>query len=99
MAGKSESAADGEAGDAIDLAAQRLERALALLEGRVKTLSTRAEESAGGLFDFDRSKLAAELDSARAREKQLHAAGTDASEALGRAIAGIRAALAEAEEG
>ena len=83
----------------LEAAARRLERALALLDSRVKTLTDRAEASAGGLFDFDRSKLAAELDAARAREKELEEAGAQASEALDRAIAEIRSALDGAEAG
>ena len=52
-----------------------------------------AGEAVGGLFDQDRANLAAELDEARARERELEAAGAEASEALGRAIQEIRAAL------
>ena len=50
---------------------------------------------AGGLFDEDRSHLAAELDASRARERELEAAGQAASQALGRAIAGVRTALGD----
>jgi hypothetical protein len=84
---------------AIETAAQRLDRAVSLLESQVKTLSTRAAGAAGGLFDFDRSNLAAELDAARAHERELEAAGAEASQALGRAISGIRSALQQVEEG
>ena len=90
---------DADQDDPIESAARRLERAVSLLESQVKTLSTRAEGAAGGLFDFDRSKLAAELDAARAHERELEAAGAEASQALGRAISGIRSALEQAEEG
>ena len=83
----------------VDAAARRLERAVALLESRVQALTARAEESAGGLFEFDRSKLAAELDASRARERELEALGAEASEALGRAIQDIREALARTGEG
>ena len=48
-----------------------------------------------GLFDQDRSRLAAELDAARARERALEEAGAQASQALGRAIEEIRAALGD----
>ncbi|OYW93206.1 MAG: hypothetical protein B7Z13_07915 [Caulobacterales bacterium 32-67-6] len=82
---------------AIDQAARRLERAIALLEQRLGAAKGRAGLEAGGLFDQDRAKLAAELDEARAREKALEAAGTEASAALGRAIAEIREVL-EADE-
>jgi hypothetical protein len=79
--------------DSIEQAARRLERAVLLLEQRLSRLSGEAE--AGGLFDQDRSKLAAELDAARARERELAEAGEQASKALGRAITEIRAALGE----
>jgi len=82
---------------AVDAAAKRLERAVAFLEARVGELSRRAQDGAGGAFDHDRSKLAAELDAARAREHDLQAAGEAASLALNRAIADVRAALELAE--
>ncbi|MDP2213552.1 DUF4164 family protein [Phenylobacterium sp.] len=82
---------------AIDQAARRLERAIALLEQRLGEARGRAGLEAGGLFDQDRAKLAAELDEARAREKALEAAGAEASAALGLAIAEIREVL-EADE-
>jgi hypothetical protein len=76
---------------ALELAAKRLDRAITLLEQR---LGERAKSAAAGdLFDQDRARLAAELDQARARERDLEAAGAEASEALGRAISEIRAAL------
>lgn len=81
---------------ALDAAARRLERAVAQLEARGAVLAQRGE--ADGLFDQDRAKLAAELDAARAREKDLEAAGAEASAALGRAIVEIRAALGSADE-
>ena len=83
----------------LEDAARRLERAVALLEGRVGELSSRAEGAAGGLFDIDRSQLAAELDQARARERELQEAGAEASDALGRAISEIRQALGGAGAG
>ena len=79
--------------DSIEQAARRLERAVLLLEQRLSRLSGEAE--AGGLFDQDRSKLAVELDAARARERELAEAGEQASKALGRAITEIRAARGE----
>ncbi len=84
--------------DPLEAAALRLERALAVLDGRVKQLAGRAEGNAGGLFDFDRSKLAAELDEARARERELESAGQEASRALGQAIEHIKGALSQAGE-
>ena len=88
--------AEGEA--PLEAAAKRLEHALAVLDGRVKELSGRAEGGAGGLFDFDRSKLAAELDAARSRERALEDAGAAAAEALDKAIASVRQALEQAEQ-
>jgi hypothetical protein len=82
----------------LEAASRRLERAVALLEGRVAELTNLAEGANAGLFDFDRSKLAAELDASRAREKELEAAGAEASQALGRAIEGIRQALDQVED-
>jgi hypothetical protein len=65
------------------------------LIGRMSALAAQAEASNGDLFDQDRANLAAELDAARGRERELEAAGLQASAALGRAIAGIRAALGD----
>jgi len=78
---------------ALELAAKRLERAISQLEHRLADRAARAGAAADGLLDHDRSKLAAELDSARARERELEEAGAAASAALGRAIAEIRSAL------
>lgn len=84
----------GEAGDsALDLAARRLERAISMLESRMTERMAQVSAEAGGLFDQDRAKLASELDASRARERALEEAGAQASEALGHAIAEIRAAL------
>jgi hypothetical protein len=78
---------------ALDLAARRLESALHVLEQRLSQRLKAAGAAAGGLFDEDRSRLAAELDAARARERELEEAGAQASAALGKAIQEIRAAL------
>jgi hypothetical protein len=78
---------------ALDLAARRLEQAVHVLEQRLAQRLKSAGEEVGGLFDQDRANLAAELDEARARERELEAAGAEASEALGRAIQEIRVAL------
>jgi hypothetical protein len=78
---------------ALDLAAKRLENALHVLEQRMGQRLKAAGDAAGGLFDADRANLAAELDAAKARERELEEAGAQASEALGRAIQEIRAAL------
>lgn len=84
---------------ALDLAAKRLERAVHLLEQRLGERLKEAGAEAGGLFNQDRAKLASELDDARARERELEAAGAEASAALGRAILEIRAALNGAAPG
>jgi hypothetical protein len=78
---------------ALDLAAKRLENALHVLEQRMGQRLKAASADAGGLFDADRANLAAELDAAKARERELEEAGAQASAALGRAIQEIRAAL------
>lgn len=78
---------------ALDLAARRLENALHVLEQRMGQRLKAASADVGGLFDQDRANLAAELDAARARERELEEAGAQASAALGRAIQEIRAAL------
>lgn len=82
---------------ALDQAVKRLDRAVQQLEQK---LAARAQAggSGGELFDQDRARLAAELDQARAREKELEAAGAEASAALGRAIAEIQAALAPSND-
>ena len=81
---------------ALDQAVKRLDRAVGLLEQRMRQGAPSGGE--GGLFDQDRARLAAELDQARAREKELEVAGAEASAALGRAIAEIQAALTPAED-
>jgi hypothetical protein len=87
------------AGDgAVELAARRLERALALLEQRLAQKIAQASAGAGTAFDQDRAQLAAALDDAKAREKELEEAGQAASAALSRAIAEIRATLGQANE-
>jgi hypothetical protein len=82
---------------ALELAARRLEQAVHVLEQRLAQRLKAAQD--GGLFEQDRAKLAAELDESRARERELEAAGLEASQALGRAILEIRAALNGAAQG
>ena len=84
---------------AIELAARRLERAVALLEQRIAQKLAVASAGAGTAFDEDRARLAAALDDARARERELEEAGEAASQALARAIAEIRATLGQASQG
>ena len=78
---------------ALDLAAKRLENALHVLEQRLSQRLKDAGADAGGLFDQDLAQLAAQLDQARARERELEEAGAQASIALGKAIEEVRAAL------
>jgi len=74
----------------LDHAVKRLDRAISQLEQRLAA----GGGAGGGLFDQDDTRLAAELEKAREREKELEEAGAEASAALGRAIAEIRSALA-----
>ena len=85
--------ADGGQDSALTLAARRLEQAAARLEQRLAVRLAEVETHAGGAFDQDRARLAADLDAARARERELEDAGAQASAALSRAIGEIRAAL------
>ena len=78
--------------DALERSVRRLERALGQLEDRFNRGNGHAEG------DEERAKLSAELDAARARERDLAQAGEQASQALGRAIAEIRSALAQTNE-
>jgi hypothetical protein len=84
------------AGDAVELAARRLERAVMLLEQRLARRIAQVSAGAGAAFDADRVQLAAELDRAKSRERALEEAGAAASEALAKAIAEIRTALGAA---
>ena len=83
---------------AVELAARRLERAVALLEQRVSQRLVGASAGADTASEHDRAQLAAALDVARARERELEEAGAAASAALARAIDEIRATLGEAKE-
>lgn len=97
-------------GTALDLAVRRLERAVSQLEHRLaakaadakRALAAAAAAASGvstaapSLFDDnEKAQLVADLEAAREREKALEEAGEQASVALGRAIAEIRAALGE----
>jgi hypothetical protein len=76
---------------ALELAAKRLDKALGALEQRMSHGGGRnGDLFAAGQSD---SQLQAELDRARSRERELEAAGVEASAALGRAIREIRQAL------
>lgn len=85
-------ASAGEGGP-LDAAVQRLDRALTMLEQRMAKRLAEAGAQAGDLFDQDRTKLAADLDAARARERELEEAATQASEALAKAAAELRSQL------
>ncbi len=81
------------AGATLESAMRRLDGAVGSLEAK---LSAKLEAMASGkddLFDADSSQLAAELETARAREKALEQVAAEASAALGRAAAEVRAAL------
>jgi len=78
----------GGAEGALTLATRRLDAAVAALKERL------GRRQGGDLAEAERARLEADLDAARARERDLEAAGAQASEALTRAIADIRAALA-----
>jgi hypothetical protein len=82
-----------EAMNAMEAAARRLDRAVASLEARLTARLAAVDSDEGDLFEQDRSQLAAELDAARSRERALEALAAEASEALGRAAAEVRAAL------
>lgn len=82
----------------IDHAAIRLDKALSRLEGALDGLTERSGDP--GLMRRelaamveDRVLLAEQLDESLAREKELQALADEASEALGAAIAEVRAAL------
>ncbi len=79
----------------LDQATRRLDRALATLEQRLARRLAEAGQQAGSSIDQDRANLAAELDGARARERQLEEAAAAAYDALAGAIAEIRQVLAE----
>ncbi len=75
----------------LDLAIRRLERAISAIEQR------RAGNGAdaGGLFDLDRARLAADLDACRARERELREAAAQAADAVEKAMTAVNAALPE----
>lgn len=77
----------------LDLAVRKLDRALLALEQKLAVRVGPADN----LFDQDKVLLAAELERARERERQLEEAGSAASLALGRAIDEIRSALDDAQ--
>jgi len=79
-------------------ALRRLEAAIDRLEGRLDGLfarldSHRGHEREADALRLDRSRLASDLDAARARERELQRLADEASEALGAAISEVREAL------
>ena len=82
----------------IEAAASRLEKATRRLEGAVEGLFDRSgdpvllRQELSAMME-DRARLAEQLDESLAREKELQALADEASEALGSAIAEVRAAL------
>ena len=82
----------------IEAAASRLEKATQRLEGAVEGLFDRSgdpvllRQELTAMME-DRARLAEQLDESLAREKELQALADEASEALGSAIAEVRAAL------
>lgn len=82
----------------MDEAVRRLEAAIDRLEGRLDGLferveANRAHEREAEALRVDRARLASDLDSARARERELQRLADEASEALGAAISEVREAL------
>ena len=79
-------------------AVKRLEAAIDRLEGRLDGLfgridSHRAQQREADALRIDRTRLAGDLDAARARERELQRLADEASEALGAAISEVREAL------
>lgn len=84
--------------NAIDQATARLDKALSRLEGAVGSLFERSGDPVLARRELtammkDRAQLAEQLDESLAREKELQALADEASQALGAAIAEVRAAL------
>ena len=82
----------------LDAAARKLSDALMRLELQVETMldrldSHRSYEREAEALRLDRARLASDLDSARARERELQRLADEASEALGAAISEVREAL------
>jgi hypothetical protein len=82
----------------MDGALLRLEAAIDRLEGRLDGLferldGHRTQEREADALRIDRTRLAGDLDAARARERELQRLADEASEALGAAISEVREAL------
>jgi len=82
----------------MDTALTRLEEAIERLEGRLDGLFDRLDGHRSRVREadalrIDRTRLASDLDAARARERELQRLADEASEALGAAISEVREAL------
>lgn len=75
--------------------AAEAERALAAASAAAPAMPLFSADEPGLFDDEERTRLVADLEAAREREKALEEAGEQASVALGRAIAEIRAALGD----
>jgi predicted nucleic acid-binding Zn-ribbon protein len=79
---------------AIGAALHRLDQAMATLEERLVRRLEAALGHEDEILQNDRNRLSSELAAARSREKALEDVAAEASAALGRAAAEVRAALA-----
>ena len=82
----------------MDGALRQLEAAIDRLEGRLdgmfeKLERQRAQTREAEALRLDRARLASDLDSAKARERELQKLADEASEGLGAAISEVREAL------
>ena len=80
----------------LDVAIRRLERAASMLEQRLGHRVAEAGAQAGGLFDLDRARLAADLDACRARERELTEAAKEALATVDKAMAQVEIAMVAA---
>jgi hypothetical protein len=84
---------------AIERSIRRLDRVVTLLDQRISRRVALAAAQSGSMVDADRARLASELDAARSRERELEAAGGEASMALAEAIAQMREVLGDQAPG
>ncbi|MFC6199286.1 DUF4164 family protein [Ponticaulis profundi] len=83
----------------LKTASEELDQALSRLENSVDALCeknrmSRIIHAEAEALRRDRAQLAMDLDASRAREQELEALADEASQALGTAIAEVRAAMA-----
>lgn len=83
----------GPIGSNLSVAVDRLDRALAALEDRLRNLQSGEQFALPPGLEEEIGRLQSELDQARAREQQLAQAANTAFEALGMAAANIRILL------